>query len=114
MVFLFLEPRKKPLFSHNGVTGQRYAKDFFQVNVDKVAESMMRHSESGADNIFNFENLVFKVVNSTNISQRPSFQSPGASITVGVGANHSSSGNVGVSFTAFPNLQCILNNLPEW
>ena len=87
---------------------------FFQVNVDKVAESMMRYSESGPDNSFKFENLVFKVVNSTHISQRPSFQSPGASITIGVGANHSSGGNVGVSFTAFPNLQCILNNLPEW
>ena len=64
---------------------------------------------------FSHDNLVLKVVQQTSLDKIDRFEYHGAVIQVGPKANSSGqAGQVGVSFNAFPNLQCIANGLPNW
>merc|ERR1712029_341074 len=79
-------------------------------NVDNVSVSLMRYSDEPVAN-YPLENLVMRVVKRTGLSGGAQFDSHGASI--GVTARDNATKDVGITFAAFPNMQCIVNGLPE-
>ena len=84
-----------------------------QVNVDQAMASLIQYLDQ-PEKSFNHDNLMLKVVRQTSLDQIGRFESHGAVIQVGPKANTTSTSQVGVSFNAFPNLQCIANGLPDW
>ena len=66
------------------------------------------------NSVFRYDNLMLNAIAKTRLDDNPRFESQGAVIQVRPKANTTSSDEVGVTFNAFPNLQCIANGLPNW
>ena len=81
-----------------------------QVNIEGIAESLMKYS-SKRDHFYDYNNLVVKVLRENTYQDSLLFDSGGCTIEV---TPNDTVSTVGVSFDAFPTLQCIINGLPQW
>ena len=80
-----------------------------QINIEGIAESLIKYSAQH-QHVYNYDNLVVKVLREKEFNHDLYFSLDGSVIAV----DPDSSLNVGVSFNAFPTLQCIINELNNW